>query len=134
MRKNLERLYAFGQILFSRYLFKRRWRQSHRFPATAGRRLVGVFEGKLRRHFCALEIHLGAEQKQHGFGIDNHRRAFVFHHVFARQHLVCQFDRVGHARTAAILDADAQADAVDDQVAAAEIAEGSITDLYMPKK
>src|SRR5215218_440506 len=52
-------------------------RELYRLAAAAGRGLVGILEHELRRELVGAVIHLGAEQEQHGGGIDQHARAFA---------------------------------------------------------
>src|SRR5205807_3468241 len=55
--------------------------QLHRFAATTGAGLVRIVEDELRLHLVGLVVHLGAEQKQHGLGIDQDLDALVFDHL-----------------------------------------------------
>ena len=86
-----------------------RSRQLHRFAAAAGADLVRVVEDELRLHLVGLVVHLGAEQEQHGLGIDQDLDALVLDHLVGGTDLVGIFDRVGLPGAAAVLDADAQA-------------------------
>src|SRR6201991_2747019 len=92
-----ERLYAGGLEL-------------HRLAAAAGGNLVRVVEDELGLHLVGLVVHLGAEQEQHGLGVDQDLHALILDHLVGRTDLVGIFDRVGLTGAAAILDADAQAD------------------------
>ena len=83
-------------------------RQLHRFAATAGAGLVRVVEDELRLHLVGLVVHLGAEQEQHGLGIDQDLDALVLDHFVGRADLVGVFDRVGLPGAAAVLDPDAK--------------------------
>src|SRR4051812_34286659 len=47
-----------------------RRRQLHGFAAAAGADLVRVVEHELRLHLVGPVVHLGAQQEQHGLGID----------------------------------------------------------------
>src|SRR3954452_17680835 len=53
-------------------------RQLHRLPTATGRGLVRVVEHEGRGQLVHFEIHLGAEQEQHGLGIDQQLHALVF--------------------------------------------------------
>src|SRR6266508_4419729 len=82
----------------------------HRLAATAGRGLVRVVEDELRGELVGLVVHLGAEQEQHRLGIDEHPHALVLDHLVELLDALGIFHGVGHAGTAAVLDADAHAD------------------------
>src|SRR5438105_11698397 len=82
----------------------------HGFAATAGRDLVRIVEDELGLHLVGLVVHLGAEQEQHGLGIDQDLDALVLDYFVGGAHLMGIFDRIGLTGAAAILDADAEAD------------------------
>src|SRR5260370_23241665 len=81
-----------------------RRRQLHRFAAAAGAGLVRIVEDELRRHLVDLVVHLGAEQKQHGLGIDQDLHALVLDDLVGGADIVGIFDRVGLPGAAAVLD------------------------------
>ena len=56
-----------------------------------------------------MVVHLGAEQEQHGLGIDQDLDALVLDDLVGRADIMGVFDSVGLSGTAAVLDADAQA-------------------------
>src|SRR5712691_12184732 len=87
-----------------------RGRKLHRLAATAGAGLVRVVEDELRRHLVDLVIHLGAQQKQYGLGIDQDLHALVLDDLVGGADFVGVFDRIGLPGAAAVLDADPQAD------------------------
>ena len=87
-----------------------RGRQLHRLAAAAGAGLVRVVEDELGLHLVGLVVHLGAEQEQHGLGIDQDLDALVLDDLVGRADVMGVFDRVGLPGAAAVLDADAQAD------------------------
>src|SRR5262249_23214194 len=78
--------------------------------AAAGGNLVRVVEDELGLHLVGLVVHLGAEQEQHGLGVDQDFHALVLDHLVGGADLVSVFDGVGLTGAAAVLDADAQAD------------------------
>src|SRR6185295_10846223 len=82
--------------------------QLHRLAAAAGGNLVRVVEHELRLHLVGLVVHLGAEQEQHGLGVDQDLDALVLDHLVGGADLVGIFYGVGLAGAAAILDADAE--------------------------
>src|SRR5947209_8447935 len=83
-RRRLAAAPAFG----SRY-------ERNRFPAAAGRDLVRVVEHELGRELGRAEIHLGAEQEQHGLGVDQHGDALLLHDLVARPDGLGGIERVG---------------------------------------
>src|SRR3954454_829447 len=85
-----------------------RGRQLYRLAATAGRDLVRIVEDELGLHLVGFVIHLGAEQEQHGLGIDQDLDAPVLDLLVGRPDLVLIFDGIGLPGAAAVLDADAQ--------------------------
>ena len=85
-------------------------RQLHGFAAAAGAGLVRIVEDELRRHLVDLVVHLGAEQKQHGLGIDQDLDALVLNDLVGGADIVGVFDRLGLPGAAAVLDPDPQAD------------------------
>src|SRR5262245_7575294 len=76
----------------------------YRFAAAAGRRLVRIVEYELRRELVGLIIHLGADQEQHRFGIDQDAHALVLDHLVGGLDLLGILHRVGHAGAAAVAD------------------------------
>src|SRR5215475_11851874 len=59
-------------------------RERDRFAAAAGRGLVRIVEHESGRQLVDLEVHLGAEQEEHGLGIDQQLDALVLDHLVAR--------------------------------------------------
>src|SRR5450759_645527 len=86
-----------------------RRRQLHGFAAATGAGLVRVVEDELRLHLVGLVIHLGAEQEQHGLGIDQDLDALVLDDLVGGANIVGIFDRIGLPGAAAVLDPDPQA-------------------------
>src|SRR5258706_10115457 len=86
-----------------------RGRQLHGFAAAAGPGLVRVVEDELRRHLVDLVIHLGAQQEQHGLGIDQDLHALVLDDLVGRANLMGVFDRIGLPGAATVLDPYPQA-------------------------
>src|SRR5712664_587349 len=86
-----------------------RGRKLHRLAATAGAGLVRIVEDELRRHLVGLVVHLVAQQKQYGLGIDQDLHALVLDDLVGGTDLVGVFDRIGLPGAAAVLDADPQA-------------------------
>src|SRR6266851_8980639 len=66
----------------------------HRFAAAAGAGLVRIVEDELRRHLVDLVVHLGAEQKQHGLGIDQDLHALVLDDLVGGADIVGILDRI----------------------------------------
>src|SRR5262249_46281652 len=77
----------------------------HRLAATAGRRLIWIVEHKGRGQLVDLEVHLGAEQEQHGLRVDQKLHALVLDHLVELVGSLGIFHRVGHAGAAAVLHA-----------------------------
>src|SRR5438105_6063943 len=84
-------------------------RQLHGFATAASAGLVRIVEDELRRHPVDLVVHLGAQQEQHGLGIDQDLHALVLDDLVGRANLVGVLDRIGLPGAAAVLDADPQA-------------------------
>lgn len=81
--------------------------------AAAARSLdVGIVENELAAQLVVDEVHLGAEQGQLGFGVDENARAVLLDHFVEAILLARVLDRVREATAAALLDADAQSDHV----------------------
>src|SRR3954464_13271401 len=74
-----------------------RSRQLDRLPATASTGLVRVVEDELRRHLVDLVVHLGAQQEQHRFGIDEDLHALVLDYLVCWPDIVRIFHGVGLA-------------------------------------
>src|ERR1700733_14078123 len=87
-----------------------RGRQLHRLAAAASAGLVRIIEDELRRHLVDLVVHLGTEQKQHSFGIDQDLDALVLDDLVGGADIVGVFDGIGLPGAAAVLDSDPQAD------------------------
>src|ERR1700753_2624969 len=84
--------------------------QLHRLAAAAGADLVGIVEDELGLHPVGLVVHLGAEQEQHGLGIDQDLDALVLDHFIGGTDLVRVLHRIGLSGAAAVLDSDPQTD------------------------
>src|SRR5215813_8565889 len=80
----------------------------HGFAAATGRDLVGIVEDELGLHLVGLVVHLGAEQEQHGLGIDEDLHALVLDDFVGRADLMGIFDGIGLAGAATVLHTDAQ--------------------------
>src|SRR5690606_29325530 len=83
--------------------------QFNRLAAAAGGGLVRVVEGEAGAQRGALEIHLGAEQIKSGFRRDPDMSAGMLDVVVLRVGVLDQINRVFHAGTAALFDADTDA-------------------------
>jgi hypothetical protein len=81
----------------------------HALAAAAGVGLVRVVEHELRRQLGGLVVDRGADQEQHGLGIDQDGHALVLDHLVDRPLLGGVFEDVFRARAAAVLHADPQA-------------------------
>src|SRR3954468_14342604 len=81
-----------------------RRRQLHGLAAATGGNLVRVVEDELGLHLVGLVVHLGAEQEQHGLGIDQDLAATILDHLVGGPHFMGVFDRVGLPGAAAVLD------------------------------
>src|SRR5712671_1694451 len=74
--RNDQVLFAFRATEEPSTLHLRR-RQLHGFPATAGAGLIWIVEDELGLQLVGLVVHLGAEQEQHGFGINEDLHTLV---------------------------------------------------------
>ena len=80
------------------------------FATAAFASLVRVLESEVRGHLALLEIHHRAEEEECGFGLDKDVNPFIFNVIVACDGLAHVCQRVGLARAAGVLDADADAE------------------------
>src|SRR5215475_6400885 len=67
----------------------------HGFAAAAGRDLVRIVEDELGLHLVGLVVHLGAQQVQHGLGVDQDLHALVLDDLVGGADLMGIFHGVG---------------------------------------
>src|SRR3569832_283794 len=60
----------------------------HRLAAAAGANLVRIVEDELSLHSVGLVIHLGAEQEQNRFGVDQDLHALILDDFVGRANLM----------------------------------------------